>query len=242
MKAAVLAVAACGALAACDDTTPAWELDNDRIIAVRATPPGLAAGERAVLDALITLPDQGPGEVEPAFAAAAPARPDEDVPPALAAAVVQDGGDWTVVAPDEATLAQLRADLGIMPGQPVPLRVGVAIAFPAGQLLAIKTVWLGEAAANPELGAVTVNGAPAADGMTVPPDVDVALAATAAETDAVAWLTSVGDLSDADDAVATLHHDTTADPPPPTTGHLAVVKRSELGGVAWGFWAIAVAP
>ena len=231
---------ACAALAACDDTTPAWELDNDRIIAVRATPPGLAAGERATLDALITLPGQGPGEVMPALAAAAPARPDEEVPPALAAAVVLDGGTWTVVAPDEATLAALRADLGIMPGQPIPLRVGVSITFPAGPLVAIKTVRLGEAAANPELGAITVGGTPVSDGMTVPPDTDVALAATAAETDEIAWLTSVGDLSDADDALATLNHDSAADPPPPTTGHLAVVKRDATGGVAWGFWTIAV--
>jgi hypothetical protein len=78
--------------------------------------------------------------------------------------------------------------------------------------------------------------------MTVPADTDVALTATAGETDEVAWLTSIGDLSDADDAVATLRHDSDADPPQLTSGHLAVVKRDERGGVAWGFWTIAVAP
>src|SRR4029079_15048087 len=32
---------------------PPWQLDHDRIIAVRATPPGIAAGDKSTLDALI---------------------------------------------------------------------------------------------------------------------------------------------------------------------------------------------
>ncbi|HSR95739.1 MAG TPA: hypothetical protein VLM79_01660, partial [Kofleriaceae bacterium] len=44
----VVAVAACT-----DDLDPPWQLDHDRIIAVRATPPQIAAGDRAVVDALV---------------------------------------------------------------------------------------------------------------------------------------------------------------------------------------------
>ncbi|HET9619802.1 MAG TPA: hypothetical protein VFP84_00450, partial [Kofleriaceae bacterium] len=42
------------ALAACtDDTDPPWQLSHDRIIAIRATPPHVAAGDHAVIDGLI---------------------------------------------------------------------------------------------------------------------------------------------------------------------------------------------
>ena len=52
--AAAAAVLVAGALAACaDDTDPPWQLDHDRVIAVRANPPGLAPGEQATLDALL---------------------------------------------------------------------------------------------------------------------------------------------------------------------------------------------
>src|SRR6185436_1345398 len=36
-----------------DDSDPPWQLDHDRIIAVRATPPRIAAGDQAVVDMLV---------------------------------------------------------------------------------------------------------------------------------------------------------------------------------------------
>jgi hypothetical protein len=235
-------VAVVATLAACEDTTPVWELDNDRIIAVRATPPHVPAGARASLDALVTRAGIGPTEAVPMLAAAVPMRPDLPVPAALAAAVVTEAGAWSVVAPDEPTLAALRTELGLMPGAPVPVLVGLTFEFAAGPLAATKTVILGDLVDNPTLGEVTVAGVAAADGMMIPADTNVVLHATAADTDEVDWLTSVGDLGDADDADATLLHDTAADPPRPTSGHLAVVKRDATIGVTWGYWTISVLP
>jgi hypothetical protein len=242
VRGAALVIVTAALLAACDDTVPVWELDNDRIIAVRATPPHVPAGGRATLDALITSMGAGPSIAAPMLAAVVPNAPDQPVPAALVDAVALEAGVWTVVAPDAATLDALRTELGLMPGVPIAIRVGMTIGFATGPLAATKVVTLGDTGDNPVLGDVTVNGAAPADGMTVPPDTDVALHAAAAETDEVDWLTSVGDLTDGDDPDATLNHDSTDDPPPPTTGHLAVVKRDATGGVTWAFWTIAVAP
>ena len=230
-------------LAACEDTTPQYELENDRVIAVRATPPRVPPGGRAALDALVTAPGRGPFVATPTLGAAVPESPAAPLPPELANAVVLDGGAWVVVCPDEAQLAAARTQLGLMPGEPVPLLVGLTFDVGTGPLAAVKRVYLGDSRDNPTLAGVTVNGSGAADGMQVPADVDVALhAPVAAETDEVAWLTSVGELSDWDDPDATLFHDTTADPPVPTAGYLAVTLREMEGGVAWAFWTIAVAP
>jgi hypothetical protein len=235
-----LAIFALVVVAACDDTTPLWELDNDRIVAVRATPPRLVAGERAALDVLVTATGVGPSVRAPVFAAAVPLALDVPVPPELAAAVVSDGGGWAVVCPDDATLSSLRTTLGLDPTDPIPLLVGITIETDSGTLPAVKSVFLGEAAQNPILGEVTVNGMVAFDGMTIPPVDEVPLSVPALDTDDVDWLTSVGELTDQDDPEATLVHDPTADPPPPIDGHLAVVLRDERGGVAWSFWTIAV--
>jgi hypothetical protein len=238
---ALIAIAA-ALLAACEDTVPAWQLDNDRIIAVRVTPPHIPAGGRATIDVLITAMGTGPSVATPVIAAVVPDRPDRPVPAALAGAVVDDAGAWTVVAPDAPTLDALRAELGLMPGVPIAIRVGLTVGFAPGPLAATKVVTLGDTGDNPVLGDVTVNGAAPTDGMTVPADTDIVLHAPALDTDEIDWLTSVGDLSDGDDPDAVLNHDTTADPPQLTSGALAVVKRDATGGVTWGFWTIAIAP
>jgi len=239
---AVALALAAAALAGCDDTTPAWELDNDRIIAVRATPPHIPGGGVSTIDALVTAMGAGPSVATPMQAAAIPNRPDLPLPDALTAAVVLDNGAWTVVAPDDATLAALRVELGLMPGEPIGLRVGITVGFADGPLAATKIVTLGDTGDNPDLGDVTVDGMPPVDGMMVATDTDIPLHVAALDTDVVRWLTSVGDLSDDDDADATLNHDSAADPPQPTSGHLAVVKRDATGGVTWAFWTIAIAP
>jgi hypothetical protein len=205
-------------LAACNDTTPAWELDNDRIIAVRATPPQIAAGERARLDLLVTAAEVGPTEVSPTFAAIAA----EAVPPGLEGAVVSDDDGWWVVAPDDLDAAE-----------PVPLVVAVTVDVGGDQpLAAIKTVTLGASADNPALGAVTIDGEVARDGLVVDVDAEVPLMVEAGPTDEIDWLTSLGELDDISDAAATLTPDL------PGEGHLAVVVRDTEGGVTWGFWAI----
>lgn len=95
---AVTAVAAAW-LAGCDDTVPPEELDNDRIIAVRATPPHIPAGGESTLDAFVTMMGSGPAVVTPLIAQLPPETPETPAAPAgLRDAVVNDGGTWKVVA------------------------------------------------------------------------------------------------------------------------------------------------
>ncbi|MEO7097631.1 MAG: hypothetical protein ABI175_30495, partial [Polyangiales bacterium] len=63
MKAAALLLIALTACAG--DLDEQWQLDHDRIIAVRATPPGILSGERAEIDALIGAVGQHPVEQPP---------------------------------------------------------------------------------------------------------------------------------------------------------------------------------
>lgn len=237
----LVGLAALALTAACDNTVPAWQLDNDRIIAVRATPPGLLAGERARLDVLVTAQGVGPQVISPQLAIAVPSDAAMvEVPEALRAAVAPEGGGWRVTAPSEPELAQLRGSLGLSADAPVPLRVGVRVELGGAPFDAVKTVMLGEARANPALGAVTVGGAAPADGLIVPVEEDVELRVEVAETEEVLWLTSVGELSDQDDPVATLRRP--KDSEDPVDGHVSVVVRDGEGGVTWGFWTASVAP
>jgi hypothetical protein len=231
----------------CDDTVPQWDLDNDRIIAVRASSPGLVAGERAVLDVLVTSEGRGPHVVSPQIAVAVASDLQDaigaalaTVPDALARAVVTDGTGWAVVSPSAAELTALRTEMKLAADAIVPLRIGVRVDLGSGPLDALKVVSLGASAANPTLGAVTINGAAAQDGMVLPADVDVAMSVEAGAEDEVYWLTSIGDMSDEEDAVATLNHDSKSDDLL-TEGHIAVVVRSKEGGVTWGFWTASIA-
>lgn len=232
----------------CDDTDPQWELDNDRIIAVRASSAQLAAGERATLDLLVTQEGVGPHVVSPQIAVAVPtdirdpSNPaSATVPDALAKAVVADGSGWAVQAPSESELVALRQELGLEAGALVPLRVGVRVDLGSGPLDAVKLVNLGASVANPALGPVVINGAPAADGMVLPADEDVVMSVEiGGEEDEVYWLTSIGDLSDLDDPVAELNHDSESDDHL-SQGHIAVVVRTKAGGVTWGFWTASIA-
>jgi hypothetical protein len=216
------------ALTACVGATdPVWQLDHDRVVAVRISPPHLASGARATVDALIAHHGAPADVLAPAAVIASP-----DQLAALAAAVQADG---SIVAPDDATLEQARASLGLPSGAPVPLEIGASF----GGLLAIKTVYLGDAADNPALPAIVVNGAAPTDGATIelPFDADVPLSAAADPTWKVSWLTSCGTMHDDDEHAAFVH----VQPDDPTSGQLAVVVRDPLGGVVWGVWSVASA-
>src|SRR5690348_9926101 len=99
----IVAFAATGSSGCADDQTQRWELVHDRVIAVRATPPRLLAGEAAIIDLLITSQTAGPDEVAPAMLTVAP-----DTIAALAGVVHGD----QVIAPDDETLDQARVALG----------------------------------------------------------------------------------------------------------------------------------
>jgi hypothetical protein len=226
---AVAAILAAGAIGCTGDLDPPWQLDHDRIIAVRATPPGILAGETSTLDALLGTKG-GPTRV------AAPELAAVVSPASLSDALAFDGTRWVVTAPDEQRLAQVRAELMLAADAPVPLRIGVSY---AGQtLVATKTIDLGRAASNPSLVSMNmkVDDAPAdSTEIVVEPLVKVPLSIDAddAQFD-VTWLTSCGTMHDFDLPNAYLK----VEAEDPTTGELAVVVRDAGAGVAWNVWPI----
>lgn len=225
-------------LAGCtNDTDPQWQLDHDRIIAVRATPPRILPGERSELDALVGRKGDHPIELRPPAATVVS-------PASLSGALTQEADHWIVTAPSAPQLAAARTELGLDADAPVPLTVGIGFppaTFPSGTgpLTAIKVVWLGESAANPELDSARIDGATPANTteLAVGIKIDVPLAIDAADTDDVNWLTSCGTMHDFDLPAAYLR----VEPEDPLAGDLAVVIRSERGGVAWRVWPISAA-
>jgi len=226
VKAALIAIAALAAGACTSDVDEQWQLDHDRIIAVRATPPGILSGERSEIDALIGGKGVHPIELPPQIATVVS-------PQSLAMTISPDAGKWVVTAPDAAHLAAARAELGLAADAPVPLTVGVSYANQA--LLAFKTVYLGEARANPTLEEMMIDGAAApSTEIVIQPLTDVRLSVKADETDVVNWLTSCGTMHDFDLPAAYLR----VEKDDPTEGDLGVVRRTETGGVAWRVWTI----
>ena len=225
MRIAILsAVVLLGACAG--DVDQQWQLDHDRIIAVRATPPGILAGETSVIDALVGAKGTSPVEAPPEAATVVS-------PMSLQGIVRPDAGRWIVVAPDEARLAAARTELGLPAGAPVPVSIGVSYAQQT--LLGFKTVVLGEARANPALEDMMIAGAaPPQTAVVVPALTDVPLSVKGEDPDVVNWLTSCGTMHDFDLPKAYLRVEKADD----QEGDLAVVLRKRDGGVAWRVWPI----
>jgi len=211
------------------DVDPAWQLDHDRVIAVRATPDHIVFGQASDIDALL------------GFKGAPPAEADPDTlmivsPTNLASAVSHPvGNHWRVTAPADAQLAAARTQLGLDVGAPVPAQLRMVF---ANGMVGLKVVWLGDTGDNPALGAILIDGVDqaAATQRTVGKAVDVPLAV---DFDAnlfdVNWLTSCGTMHDFDLAHAYLR----VEPEDPQSGTFAIVVRDKLGGVDWRQWPIA---
>jgi hypothetical protein len=212
----VLSLASCA-----DDVTQPWQLDHDRVVAVRSVPPGLAAGETARIEALVAMAGGSVRVVEPQGASAPTA------PAGLFVAVRFDLDHWEINAPDDERLAEARAELGLAATAPVPLHVIVQV---AGPLYAQKTVWLGAAHDNPELPRVALGGVPASDEIELFAPGDLALVIEASERQRVRWLTSCGELVGHDQPIATLRVSSSC------VGELAAVVRDDRGGVVWSVW------
>jgi hypothetical protein len=220
-----------GLASACTgDLDPQWQLDHTRIIAVRATPPSIPAGATSTIDGLL-------GTKGAMTSVAPPDAATVTSPASLAGALSLSNGAWTVTAPDEATLDEVRQQQGIAAGAPVPLEIGVA--YDGESLLATKVVMLGASADNPTLPAITINGAPpppAGSEITIMGnDIKNPVSIAADNTiDDVEWLTSCGTMHDFDlpDAYVRIEKDD------PTTGEFGVVLRDPMGGVAWELWPI----
>lgn len=231
MRAVLFAAIAAAATGCMGDIDPPWQLSHDRIVAVRADPPGIAAGQTSRIDALLAHKGQMTSVATPELAAVTS-------PMSLSDVLSISGGTWTVTAPAEDRLAAARSELMLPAGAPVPLQIGVSY---AGQtLIATKTITLGQPAANPTLDGLMIDGkpidaaAPSAE-LTVGKLVNVPLSIHASDVDFdVTWLTSCGTMHDFDLPQAYLRVET-ADP---QAGELGVVLRDAHGGVAWKIWPI----
>jgi hypothetical protein len=225
---AIALTATLGALVGCTgDIDPAWQLDHDRVISVRATPPRIASGEAAVLDTLLGHKGAPPDTGEPDAA--------EVVSPSgLDSALSHEPAGWTVTAPPDDQLAPARAELGLAATDPVPLRVKLTFAEPFG--VAYKIVWLGEHAENPVIAPITIDGmdALAEAQLSVTAATDIRVSVDLDTTYDINWLTSCGTMHDFDLASAYLR----VEPEDPHDGTFALVVRDAQGGVAWHLWPI----
>jgi hypothetical protein len=221
----VLALAATGACT--EDLDPPWQLDHDRIIAVRAEPAGVAPGERATLEALL-------GAKGARTRVAAPELAQVVSPASLSDVLRLEAGSWVVTAPSEDRLSAARAELQLAAGAPVPLVVGVSYADQS--LVATKTIALGQHVDNPPLVNVMVDGQPAGTSeLVVGKLVKVPLSLDADdETYDVTWLTSCGTMHDFDLPSAYLE----VEDDDPTEGELVLVVRDDQAGVSWAQWPI----
>lgn len=223
-----IALLAAALLAACgQDVDLPWQLDHERVIAVRATPPRLPPGQRAQLDALLGRRDGAPYE-------ARPNQVEVVSPQSLAGALQAADGAYSVLAPNAQALAAARVELGLAEGAAVPLQLRVG--FADSERTALKVVWLGDTGDNPVLSSALVDGqqALAQDALYVAPQTEVRLEVPFDASYNINWLTSCGTMHDFDLARAYLR----VEPADPQAGHLAVVVRDDRGGVAWRVWPI----
>lgn len=218
-----------------DEMDEPWKLQHDRIIAVRATPPRILPGETSTIDLLLGYEQMPAVERGPDLATVV-------APMSLASTLAPTSDGWVVTAPSEEQLAVARAELGLMPTEPVPLEIGVTAIWPykvasldGSTFAATKTIWLGESAANPDLGGMLVNGSEPGAELVVPTEENVPLFVAADDSvDIVNWLTSCGEMHDFDLHDAYLK----VLPENPQEGQLAVIKRDDRGGVSWRVWSI----
>ena len=212
------------AIAACNNNfDERWQLNNDRIIAIRMTPSTLAPGETGVIDAYVTSTTTGPTVISPTL---------------VQSTTLQITADQ-VTAPDADTLAMYRAQAGLTADDDVGLEISTVFTINGAPYAATKTVYCGVHGDNPTLGAVTLDGVAPTDPITVPFDVDVQLAIDEDPLTLVNWFTSVGKLDDDDNEHMAKLHVKAGDP---MTGQFAVVIRDVVGGVAFQDWSMQTAP
>jgi hypothetical protein len=221
-----LAALAAAATACMGDIDPPWQLSHDRIVAVRAEPPGIAAGQTSRLDALLAHKGKMTSVASPELAAVTS-------PASLSDVLSIRDGSWVITAPGEDRLAAARSELMLPAGAPVPLQIGVS--YDGRTLVATKTLTLGQPAANPALAGVMIDGQPPGAELTVGKLVKVPLSVDASDVDFdVTWVTSCGTMHDFDLPAAYLK----VEDDDPTAGELGIVLRDARGGVAWQIWPI----
>lgn len=228
--AACAAAAIAAAAAACTDLPTPAELARPQILAVRADPPAIPAGDRAALSILLAGPDGPISGVEVDWSLAEPTADQ----PAIGR-IERDAGAVWYVAPAEV--------------DGVALAAVEATAYPddSPPLVAVKAIAVGvpQPTANPDIVELSADGAAIGDdadgagalaavpGQIV--DLDVVVDPPPGDDSQVAWYASVGEFDRYRRAPTTW----TA-PEEPADGDLFVVYRDGRGGVAWRHAAIAV--
>lgn len=244
MKTIALALVAATMAAACTDLSEPWELDHPRLLAVRLSAPGLAAGEVAEVTVL-RVDDAGmPVEDEPSLVSAA-----ELNPAPVAAAVELDGGadGWTVTASDADAIARARAEKMLADDEPLDIQLGmtVSVAGLTDPLVALKTVRLGAALTNPATPTLRVDGVTVAAGgqATIPREREIELTFVETFDDPseeepmeFRWLTGTGELTKSQTRRGLL----TVGPDDPDRGYIAAVVRAPDGGVSWNWIEVVV--
>lgn len=194
-----LLVAACN-----DETSPRWQLRHDRIIAVRATPPGILAGETTELDAFVTDGAGGTAVVLPVS---------------------------IVVDPAFATVDGNRITARDSLAGPISLRAELTVPVGERTYAATKSILVGARATNPAIGRVTLEGEVVGPAIAVPIDTSLELAVEAPATSGTNWLTSCGSLAADDEAISSL---TVASEDPQSGELALVIRQDEgVAWVTW---------
>lgn len=248
-----VAAAAASLLGGCaDDVAEPYELTHPRVLAIRTEPAVLPAGSDGRLDVLFT-----DGSAPPRLATAgelalalAPAIDEALGHPDPATLFTRERDGWRLHAPDEATLAAARAQLGLAAGAAVPLPVDVTVdltldatrdpAAAAAPLMAQKVVSFGTFVGNPDAPQISIAGQPATATTSLPSGSEVSLraevpaASLAGPPDDVTyrWFSSVGELRHYTQPLALIETDAEEASREAT---LLVVARTQAGGVSWNF-------
>lgn len=206
--------------AGCTDLPTPAELARPQVLAVRADPPALPAGERAELTVLVAGPDGAMTDLDVTWAVA---EPTPQLPAIGDIEVDGDGRVW-YVAPDE---------VDEVTGTSVEATVRVD---DETTLIALKGVAVGVAmpTVNPIITDLFVGGDSVDDGGTAtlsgdePVSLDIAVDPPGSNNATTSWYATLGEIE--------LYRRTPTEILPaeePGNGSLFVVYRDERGGVTW---------
>ena len=211
------------ALTACDDFAPPSELTQWQVVGVIAEPPVVALGDRTVLTPLIATPS-GPLTSLPMTSASwQMTQTLPGVPPFGEVTARPDGS------------AEYRAPMTLprLPPNALPQdSVQLGLDLDGKSTTIIKTVLVSDQpVANPVISALTADGVPVTERVTVAAGAAIALAVTTApaatETSRYAWYSSLGTIEDYQSNPCTLTAKSAG------TGWLYVVVRDGQHGVVW---------
>jgi hypothetical protein len=223
-----LALLAIVPLVACADLSEPWQLNYTRVLAVRATPPGLAPSETTTFTALVF---DGSAVREIAVT-------NISVPAPFAAVLTPAAVPAFWQAADRNVLANELATRQIPDGEAlvVPVSTSLTLAGVDNAFLGLKYVRVGNAAANPEEPIILIDGVALRELTLHAQQVATFAVANSAPALTYTWATTHGELQHAAAANSELTATELGD------GVLVVVVRDGVGGVSWAQLPLHVVP